>query len=245
MRMRFRPWHLLLVLAALAVPIQAGALKGSDGTGSGGGLAVSASLDHCGFAETAITCQINVSWTGVEGAERYSAAVTLADGSVRDMGTIGTGPSGGFSSIWVPYAGDGTYTVTITAWGSDPDGKEKKIADEDSNASLDPDGENDGRIGDEGKGVDDEGAGEDQAPEPGTDTGDDGNAQPGDPSVGGQGSDPAAPSEPATPAPEPNPGEPEPEPSPEPVSPSGPDEPPAATETAPATPQGSSAPGAP
>lgn len=135
--MRLRPWYLFLVLAALLVPIQAGALKGSDGPG-GAALAVSASLDHCGVGDGGIVCRLNVSWTGIEGAERYSAAVTLADGSVRDMGTIGTGPGGGFTTLWVPYAGDGTYSVTVTAWGSDPDGKEKKISDQDSTTEAEP-----------------------------------------------------------------------------------------------------------
>ena len=130
--MRLRAWHLLLVAAALAVPIQAGALSG----GKGGGLTVSASLDYCGTSGNGISCKIDVSWNGVEGAERYSAVTTLADGTVLDLGTVGSGPGGGSSSIWVPYAGDGLYTVTITAWGNDPDGKDKELDREKSGAEL-------------------------------------------------------------------------------------------------------------
>ncbi len=119
-----RPWHWLLLVAALVVPLQAVALD----EGGGAGLSASASLGVCGVAETGITCRIDVSWSGVEGAERYTASATLADGSVRDLGTVGIGSGGGSTSVWVPYVGDGTYSVTITAWGTE-DGKEKKLED--------------------------------------------------------------------------------------------------------------------
>lgn len=123
--------YLLPLLAALVVPLQAGALGGS-----GGGLAVSASLNGCGVAETGISCRVDVSWSGVEGAERYSATATLADGSVIDLGHLGSGEGGGSASVWLPYAGDGEYSVTVTAWGSDPEGLPKKVGGRDAAAEI-------------------------------------------------------------------------------------------------------------
>jgi hypothetical protein len=125
-----RPWHVLLACLALVVPIQAGALEGRGGSG----LSVSASLGQCGVSETGILCRIDVSWSGVEHATRYAATVTLADGSVQDQGTVGGG--GGSTAVWVPYAGSGTYTVTVTAWGSDPEGKDEKLGDDEAEAVI-------------------------------------------------------------------------------------------------------------
>jgi hypothetical protein len=121
--MTLRPWHWLLAVVALVIPLQA--VAGGSG---GGGLATSASLGYCGVSETGISCRIDVSWTGVSDAERYSATATLADGSVMDLGTVGAGSGGGSTSVWVPYVGDGTYSVLITAWGED-EGEEKKLDD--------------------------------------------------------------------------------------------------------------------
>ena len=129
--MILRPWHLLLVFAALIVPLQAGALSGSGSSS----LQVSATLDYCGVGSSGISCKIDASWSGVEGAESYTATATLADGSVVDMGTVGAGAGGGATSIWVPYTGSGVYTVTVSAWGSDSDGKREKI--DDAKAKID------------------------------------------------------------------------------------------------------------
>ena len=131
--MRLRPWHLLLVAAALLVPLQASAI------GGGSGLNVSASLDYCGVNPGGVSCKIDASWSGVAQAESYTATVTLADGSVTDMGTVGAGSGGGSTSVWVPYAGNGFYTLTITAWGTDPEGKPKKVDEQNAGAKVDAD----------------------------------------------------------------------------------------------------------
>jgi hypothetical protein len=106
-----------LALIALAVPIPALALDGDGAGGSGSpGLSVTASLDSCGLADTQVMCKINAGWNSLEGADSYSVSVTSADGSVIDMGeTTGQG-----TSVWVPYAGSGTYSVSVTAYGTPP-----------------------------------------------------------------------------------------------------------------------------
>ena len=108
--------HRALILAALAlaVPLPALAL-----TGGGSGLSVSASLEGCGVGGGGISCGINASWSGVEGAEYYTASVTAPDGGVTDFGNVG---GGGGTTLWVPYVGNGTYTVSISAYGVDEDG---------------------------------------------------------------------------------------------------------------------------
>lgn len=115
-----------LSVAAIFVPLQAGALQGG-----GGGLNVGATLQGCGSGAEGVSCQIDVSWSGVAGADHYTADVTLADGSVRGMGRVGAGEIGGGASLWVPYAGDGFYMVTVTAWAINDEGEKEKV-DEDS-----------------------------------------------------------------------------------------------------------------
>ena len=106
-----------LALIALAVPFPALALEGGGAEGSGSpSLNVSASLESCGLAGTEIMCKINAGWNSLEGAETYSVSVTSPDGSVVDMGET----SGQGSSVWVPYVGSGTYSVSVTAWGTPP-----------------------------------------------------------------------------------------------------------------------------
>ena len=118
-----------LALIALAVPFPALALDGGGAEGTGSpGLSVTASLDSCGLAGSQIMCKIDAGWNTLEGAETYSVSVTSADGSVVDMGeTTGQG-----TSVWVPYAGSGTYSVQVTAWGTPPgeedEGKPEVIA---------------------------------------------------------------------------------------------------------------------
>ncbi len=111
----------VLLVAALAalvvVPLRAFGVVGGDP----GGLSVSASLGGCGVAGEGIVCQIDVSFTGVEDADYYTASVTRADGSVQDLGTVGSGEGGGSASVSVPYVGAGTYSVTVSAWGTPDD----------------------------------------------------------------------------------------------------------------------------
>lgn len=107
-------------LLAMAVPLPALALSGGDGSevsdGSAATITVSASLDSCGTAASTIVCKIDATWNDVPGAERYAASVTRADGSVMDYGDVGAGSG----SFWVPYVGNGTYTVTVSAYGTAP-----------------------------------------------------------------------------------------------------------------------------
>jgi hypothetical protein len=117
---------------ALAVPVPALALTGGgDGATAAPApaLTVSASLETCGLAETAIVCKINAGWGSVEGAEYFTASVTRADGSVVDYGQVG---SGGGTSVWVPYVGAGTYTVQVSAYGTPPGEDEPELVAKDS-----------------------------------------------------------------------------------------------------------------
>ena len=109
---------LVAAIAALAVvPLRAFGVVGSAPSS----LSVSASLGGCGVAGEGIVCQIDVSFTGVEDADYYTASVTRADGSVQDLGTVGSGEGGGSASVSVPYVGAGNYSVTVSAWGSADD----------------------------------------------------------------------------------------------------------------------------
>ena len=104
---------LLYVLLALAVPLPALALThGSSAPAPQ--LQVSASLDTCGTVADQIACKIDASWNSLPGATRYTARVTSPDGSVTDYGEVGAGGT----SFWVPYVGNGTYTVTVAVYGT-------------------------------------------------------------------------------------------------------------------------------
>ena len=111
----------LYAALALAVPLPAFALSGGDAPASDT-LSVSASLDGCGIAASNVVCKIDASWNAVAGADRYTASVSSPDGAVSDYGDFG----GTGTSIWVPYVGNGTYTVTISAWGTPP-GADKPV----------------------------------------------------------------------------------------------------------------------
>ena len=127
----------LYVLLALAVPTGAFALtEGGATTAEAPSLSVAASLDTCGTAADSIVCKIDASWNDVPGADRYTASVARADGSVVDYGDVGAGST----SFWVPYVGNGTYTVTVSAYGTAPvSGKPKVLAKASSDASGDGD----------------------------------------------------------------------------------------------------------
>ena len=111
---------LVVALAAIAVvPLRAFGVVGGE---SASGLGVDASLGGCGVSSTQIVCQIQVAFDGIEGADHYTATVTRADGSVQSAGTVGTGEDGGSATLYVPYVGAGTYSVTVSAWGEDEEG---------------------------------------------------------------------------------------------------------------------------
>jgi hypothetical protein len=114
---------LLYVALALLVPVPALAIDQLGGPGSGSSsLDASASLDSCGLFENQIVCKIDASFSAVDGATSYTASVTAPNGAVSDYGTVG----GGGASLWVPYVGNGTYTVEIQAWGTPPDQSKHK-----------------------------------------------------------------------------------------------------------------------
>src|SRR5436190_22784907 len=127
--------RLILYLAlALAAPVPAFALGLTDSsTPAPGSLDAQASLDTCGIFEQQIVCKLDVAFNQVAGADRYSANVTGPDGSVSDYGDVGPGGT----SLWVPYVGDGTYTVTIQAWGKPPSpDKQPKLLSADKAAAT-------------------------------------------------------------------------------------------------------------
>jgi hypothetical protein len=119
----------VLLYAALALAVPLPALAIGSGT-DGGSLDVQASLGGCGVGGGAIVCRIDASFTPIDDAEYYIASVTAADGSVTDLGRV----EAGGTSVPVPYAGNGTYTVTITAWGYDEDGKSHVVEEDESGA---------------------------------------------------------------------------------------------------------------
>jgi hypothetical protein len=93
-----------VIVLAVAIPA---------GTASGGSISVQASVAGCKPAsDGAVACQIDASFTGVGGADHYTASVTRPDGVTQSFGTVPAGSA----SVWPTYSGDGVYTVTITAW---------------------------------------------------------------------------------------------------------------------------------
>jgi hypothetical protein len=109
---RIVPHRAVLVAATVAVAI---ALP--SGTASGGGIPVDASFGGCKPGSGA--CRIDASFTGVAGADYYTASVTGPDGARQDFGVVPAGAA----TVWPRYRGNGVYTVTITAWS---DGKRVK-----------------------------------------------------------------------------------------------------------------------
>jgi hypothetical protein len=120
MKLPRRP--VLLALLALAAPLPALAVSGDDAPAGPTDLAVSTSLGSCGITDSQMVCQLNVSYNALENATSYTASVTRADGSVVDYGSV---PAGG-TSLWVPYVGAGSYSVTVTAYGSPEEPGEPK-----------------------------------------------------------------------------------------------------------------------
>jgi hypothetical protein len=82
-------------------------------------IAVRASLDSCTEPrrDGARSCHLAAAFDKVADAEYYEAAITAPDGS--HLLTAPAEPSGSVFSV--PYVGDGTYRVRITAYGSPAD----------------------------------------------------------------------------------------------------------------------------
>ena len=76
-----------------------------------GTITVSPTLTGCEGSGGSVSCHLSVSFGSVAGANHYTASVRGPDGVVHDLGTVSS-PAG----ITVPFAGNGTYTVTINAW---------------------------------------------------------------------------------------------------------------------------------
>lgn len=132
---------LLLAALALAAPVPAFAVSlATDGSGAGS-LDAQASLDHCGLFESQIICKIDATYNDVAGATSYTASVSAPTGAVSDYGTVG----GGGAGFWVPYAGNGVYTVEIQAWGTPPSKHSKPpLVASDRTGAGDRDGPEDG-----------------------------------------------------------------------------------------------------
>ncbi len=121
---------LALLVAALIVPLPAFAVSGGSASAS---LDVAVSNGGCGIAGgSSVVCQLHVSFNAIDGASRYTASVIAPDGSVVDYGAIGTGGA----TIPVPYAGDGTYSVSVSAWGSKPKNRHAKPLATDSSGPV-------------------------------------------------------------------------------------------------------------
>ena len=143
------------------MPLPALALTG--GGSAEASLSVSASLDGCGTSSAAIVCRIDATWNEIPGAERYTASVTRADGSVVDFGDVGSGGS----SFTVPYAGNGTYTVTVSAYGTPPGSDEPEVVARDTSGTGGDSGE--ATVEAFGEATTDDGPGEGEVPpDPGT-----------------------------------------------------------------------------
>lgn len=112
---RLRRRALLYAALALAAPLPAFALT----TGGAASLDATASLNGCGVQGSAIACSMAVSFNRVSGADYYTARIIKVDGSVQDFGTVAEGSDGGRVTVDLGfgYAGEGAYTVSVSAWG--------------------------------------------------------------------------------------------------------------------------------
>lgn len=111
---RMKLWLLAIAVAAVAISIPAG-------SASGGGISVEASFGGCqpGSGD-GIVCNVTATFTGVRGADYYTASVIAPNGATQNFGQVPAGSA----SLWPRYSGNGTYTVRITAW--DDGGKVKR-----------------------------------------------------------------------------------------------------------------------
>lgn len=87
------------------------ALSPAASAPAAGTITVTPTLTGCGGSGGSISCHLNVSFGSLPGADHYTASVRGPDGVVRDLGTVSSP-----AVVTVPFAGNGTYTVTINAW---------------------------------------------------------------------------------------------------------------------------------
>ena len=74
---------------------------------------------HGSPAAGSVVCDLSVSFSSINGARSYTAEVSRPGGGVQSFEV-----SGGAATLPVGYTGNGTYTVTIKAYG-DPAGEAK------------------------------------------------------------------------------------------------------------------------
>lgn len=77
-------------------------------------IAVSASLGSCDGGANNRVCKISVSFGAIAGASRYETTISAPDGSNLVQAA---GEPGG-ATYSVPYRGNGTYRVVVTAFGA-------------------------------------------------------------------------------------------------------------------------------
>ena len=92
----------ILAAAAAALALPASASSTAD-------FPVSTSLGGCSDG----ACWISVEFDRVDEAQSYTAIVRTPDGESSPADELDPGAS----RISVPYTGNGTYTVVVTAWG--------------------------------------------------------------------------------------------------------------------------------
>jgi hypothetical protein len=82
------------------------------------GLSVTADVTGCHGSPAAgsVVCDLYVSFSSISGARSYTAEVTPPGGGVQTFDV-----AGGSATLPVAYTGNGTYAVTVKAWG-DPVG---------------------------------------------------------------------------------------------------------------------------
>jgi hypothetical protein len=157
---------LIYAVLALTIPLPALAVPGRGGPAPlpQQSLSVAVALDSCGTAADSIVCKIDASWNQIAGADRYTASVTRADGSVVDFGDVGAGSA----SFWVPYVGNGTYSVSVSAYGTPPGENKPEVIARDRSASPESEQETPGAPGPDAVGGP---ISSEEAVDPGTDPG--------------------------------------------------------------------------
>jgi hypothetical protein len=112
--MTLRSRTLLATAAALA------ALPGSASAADAGqadpvAIPLTATLGSCSETSGHRACQIEVAFDAVSAADSYEAVIRGPDGAEL----VSAAAQPGTNSYSVPYRGDGTYRVRITAFGAD------------------------------------------------------------------------------------------------------------------------------
>ena len=104
------------IVAALAMVFALALRSPATGVAAEGpaGMAVTASLGSCSESVEGATCQFSVSFGALNDARTYTATISSPAGA--ELLTAPAEPSG--STFTVPYSGDGTYGVRVTAYGS-------------------------------------------------------------------------------------------------------------------------------